>query len=37
VKDIKLLRSMQSLGFSLDEIQEVLAGLQVLIYAIPSM
>ena len=28
VKDIKLLRSMQSLGFSLDEIQEVLKGLR---------
>ena len=28
VKEIKLLRSMQSLGFSLDEIQEVLAGMR---------
>lgn len=28
VKDIKLLRSMQALGFSLDEIQEVLQGLR---------
>ncbi|TWO70646.1 MerR family transcriptional regulator [Caenimonas sedimenti] len=28
VKEIKLLRSMQSLGFSLDEIQEVLNGLR---------
>jgi DNA-binding transcriptional MerR regulator len=28
VKDIKLLRSMQSLGFSLDEIQDVLKGLR---------
>jgi DNA-binding transcriptional MerR regulator len=28
VKDIKLLRSMQSLGFSLDEIQEVLDGMR---------
>jgi DNA-binding transcriptional MerR regulator len=28
VKDIKLLRSMQSLGFSLNEIQDVLKGLR---------
>lgn len=28
VKEIKLLRSMQALGFSLHEIQEVLAGLR---------
>lgn len=28
VKEIKLLRSMQSLGFSLDEIGQVLAGLR---------
>lgn len=28
VKDIKLLRSMQSLGFSLGEIQEVLGGIR---------
>lgn len=28
VKEIKLLRSMQSLGFSLEEIQQVLAGLR---------